>query len=147
MRSNISFSHGSFIGQLKSLFSRNRRNQLCETAGVFSRTKLLIYMTSVKKNQFTYIFWESPKTCLLLKLRSANFGRSRTSAKHVRLVTSLKREGPRERERGEAKRRLEPFPLPFVLCALLSLQKKNRETSGNEAALKLRFRQHLGVSQ
>jgi len=32
----------------------------------------------------------------------------------------LKCEGPWERERGEAK----PFPLPFVLCALLSLKKE-----------------------
>ena len=44
--------------------------------------------------------------------------RRRASSKHVRLVTSLKREGPWERERGKA------FPLPFVLCALLSLKKK-----------------------
>jgi len=57
----------------------------------------------------------------------------RASARHVRLVRSLKREGPRERERGEAKRRLSLFPLPIVLCALLSLKK--RETSGNEADL------------
>jgi len=35
---------------------------------------------------------------------------------------SLKCEGPWEREGGEAK----PFPLLFVLCALLSLKKKKK---------------------
>ena len=57
----------------------------------------------------------------------ASNGEVRASAKHVRLVTSTKREGPWERERGEA------FPLPFVLCAR-SCPSKTRETSGNEAA-------------
>ena len=61
-------------------------------------------------------------------VRSASFSdasicQARASAKHVRLVTSTKREGPWERERM-AKRRLSPFSLPFVLCARSCPSKK-----------------------
>jgi len=49
----------------------------------------------------------------------ASNGEERASAKHVRLVTSTKREGPWERERGEA---FSPSLLP--LRALLSLENK-----------------------
>ena len=93
------------------------------------------YINSNVKYKSTFFFL-TKRSCHSHCFRSASSSdasicQARASAKHVRLATSTKREGPWERERERmAKRRLSPFSLPFVLCAR-SCPSKKRETSGN----------------